>query len=139
MKQEEQDSDQSEGAVVHVDVAPTNDRMAVPEGFHVHDMATANWVLRRITEAAAYRQHVKQWADLEIRRADREEEWFRHRFGIQLAEWARDEIANLRGRRKSIALPAGVVGFRTVAPKLVVDDEAAVLAWAHVHFPEAVV
>ena len=44
-------------------------------------------------------------------------------FGRQLEHWAKDAIVKLNGKRKSLALPAGTVGFRGVAAKMVIDDQ----------------
>jgi phage host-nuclease inhibitor protein Gam len=109
------------------------------EAFHIHNADTANWVVRRLAAAVAYEARVKAWADAEIRRAEREAEWFRRRFGAELEAWTREEIHKFKGRKKSIHLPAGTVGFRRLGPKLVIDDAAAVLAWAKVHHPKAIV
>ena len=60
-------------------------------------------------------------------------------FGRQIEAWVRSEVEKLNGKRKSLALPAGTVGFRTIAAKLVIDDENVVLSWARINLPEAVV
>lgn len=136
---EEQESDQFIDVMDVTDIGAAEPPVAVPHAFHVCDAETANWVLRHIAAAAGYKSRVKAWAEAEVRRAEREEEWFRRRFAGELVEWTRGEVAKLNGRRKSINLPAGVLGFRKLSPKLVVDDEAAVLAWARDHFPKAIV
>ena len=110
----------------------------LPERFAVTDAASANWVVRRIVQARAYAQRVKDWADLETRRARREEAFFLQRFGGDLETWLARELAERQSRQKSVNLPAGRVGRRSVAEKLVVEDEQAVLAWARVHLPEAI-
>ena len=51
----------------------------VPETFAVDDAASANWLVRKIVETRAYAKHVKEWADGELRRAEREELFFLHR------------------------------------------------------------
>ena len=110
----------------------------VPQRFAVTDEASANWVVRRIVAAPAYALRVKGWADAENRRARREEAFFLKRFGIELDAWLTQELAARQSRQKSINLPAGRVGRRKVADKLVIDDEQALLDWARVHLPEAV-
>lgn len=111
----------------------------VPEAFSVCDESSANWLVRRIVEARAYAERVTTWAEREKRRARREEEFFMHAYGRQLEDWAAGRIALLGGRRKSLNLPAGSVGFRTAGPRLVVDDEPAVMNWARRNCPDAVV
>ena len=116
-------------------VAPVSAECDVPETFAVDDAASANWLVRKIVETRAYAKHVKEWADGELRRAEREELFFLHRYGRQLEDWARAEIA--KSRRKSIKLPAGMVGFRTEPPKLDVLDEAKLVAWCGTALPTA--
>lgn len=108
----------------------------VPDRFEVHDAKSANWVVRRIVESRAYAEHVKQWAELELRRAERDEQFFLTRFGPQLEAWARGEIARLR--RKSVKLPAGTLGFRTDPPRLLVADETKLIRWCRASLPDAI-
>ena len=74
-----------------------------------------------------------------MRRAKREEEFFLYRFGGQLEQRARAQLAAEDGRRKSIALPAGRVGFRNQPARLEVVDERLLLAWCKLELPAAVV
>jgi len=111
---------------------------APPEVFAIRDEVSAAWLVRKISEARAYVAKVRAWAHREERRALREEEFFMGRYGAQLEAWCRGEVAKLKGRRKSLNLPGGSVGFRRVEAKLVIDDEAEVLTWARQHLPGAV-
>jgi hypothetical protein len=108
---------------------------ATPEGFSVHDHATANWVVRKIVETRRYRRRIREWAELETRRAEREEQFFMMRFGRQLEDWALSQIA--AGDRKSVKLPAGTVGYRTEAIRLEVKDEQRLIAWCRQSLPDA--
>jgi hypothetical protein len=122
-------------------VAATDELIAtpeVPERFSVNDDSSANWVVRKILEARAYARHCQEWCERELARARRDEEFFLFRFGRQLEEYAKEQIEREKGRRKSVNLPAGTIGFRKEGPKLVVDDEAVVIAWAKQHLPDAV-
>lgn len=111
----------------------------VPQRFAVCDADSANWVVRHIAQARAYAEAVQLWAEREKRRAQREEDFFLRRFGVELEAWARRELKKLKTSRKSIFLPAGSVGFRKVGAKLVVDDEPSVLDWASAHCQAAVI
>ncbi len=115
--------------------SPISAEIESPESFAVTDAVSANWVIRKIIEARTYAKHVKEWAEGELRRAEREEEFFLHAYGRQLEDWARAEITN--GRRKSVKLPAGTLGFRTDPPKLDVLDEAKLVAWCRTALPTA--
>lgn len=100
---------------------------SIPKDFFIDSEEKANWLIRKIGDARKYAEHVKDWADRELRRAAREEQTLMFLFGRQIEMWTKDEIAKLKGRRKSLNLPAGCVGFRSSPTRLVVDDEASVL------------
>lgn len=115
--------------------SPISPEIAPPETFVVDDAASANWVVRKIIEARNYAEHVKAWADAEVRRAQREEEFFLFHYGRQLEIWARSQIAH--SRRKCVKLPGGTVGFRTAPPKLDIADEDKLIAWCRQSLPHA--
>jgi len=110
----------------------------IDDAFHIRDEGSANWLLRRITECRAYRERVARWAQAETLRADRQEAFLLHRFRGELEAWAREQIGKQLGGRKSIALPAGVLGLRREPTKLLVVDERALVAWCRAHLPAAV-
>ena len=112
--------------------------LELDERFHVRDEDSANWVLRKIAECRAYRERVARWARAETLRAERQEGFLMHRFGNELEAWAREQIGKQHGRRRSIALPAGVVGLRREPTKLVVVDERALVGWCRTHLPAAI-
>lgn len=108
------------------------------EEFHVRCERSANWVVRRIVEGRSYRRRVQEWAERETRRAQRRERFLLLRFGGELEDWARQQIAASHEKRRSVNLPAGVVGFRAERPRLMVADEATLLRWCRTHMPAAV-
>jgi hypothetical protein len=110
----------------------------VPKAFCIQDQNSANWLVRKVMASRQYGQDVKRWAELEMRRAEREEACLMYLFGRQIERWAREEIGKLGGRRKSISLPAGTVAFRKVNAHLVVEDEARLMAWARDNCPTAI-
>src|SRR5689334_1388550 len=75
------------------------------ESFAVRDEATANWVVRKIVEARAYGERVKAYAERELKRAKRQEEFFLNQYGRGLEEWARQRIGEQGGRLKQVRLP----------------------------------
>ena len=113
--------------------------VAVPDAFHVRDASIANWVVRKVVEARQYAERVQAWADGELRRAKREEEFFLFRFGGQLEQWARQEIDRDHRHRKSICLPAGAIGFRLCPTRLNVTDEQQLRTWCKANLPAAIV
>lgn len=129
---------------VEIDIATSpedepHDVPLVPEQFCVKDAASASWVAKKINEARAYAKRVAAWADREVRRAERDEQFLLMRYGQQLQDFAAREIARLRGRRRSVCLPGGTLGFRKVGPTLLFDDPEAVLKWARQSCPTAVI
>lgn len=106
------------------------------EPFRVVDEDSANWVARKVNEARARADHAKEWARREVAKAEQEEAWFLGRFGGELAAWARTAV---KGKAKSVALPAGTVGMRKQPVRLEVTDEAAALAWARSTAPACLV
>lgn len=109
------------------------------EGFAVNSDETANWVVRKIIEARAYHQRCADWCAGEQARAKRTEDFFLWRFGNQLRCWLDAKLVERGGRTRSINLPAGTLGLRRLAGRLVIEDEAAVLEWAKSHQPQLVV
>lgn len=110
----------------------------IPERFHVHDEVSANWVVRQIAERRAYAKRCVEWCEREQARAKHEEDFFLYRFGEQLKGYVRQTLAEQGGRRKSVALPGGTIGFRSVPSHLVVMNEEAVISWAKAHKPDLV-
>ena len=113
-------------------------RASVPDAFEVRDSSSANWVVRRILAARAYSAQVNAWAAAELRRAESEERWLLDRYGAQLRNWLESELSRGSPRRRSVPLPAGVVGIRKLPPKLVVRNEPALLQWCRQHLQGAV-
>ena len=109
-----------------------------PDTSEIEDVSSANSVVRKIVEARAYARHVKKWAEAELRRAEREEQFFFRNYCDQLEEWTRGELAKDR-RRKSIRLPAGTVGFRIEPKKLALKDDKKLMAWCRRYLPNALV
>lgn len=112
---------------------------SIPKAFAVDSAERANWMVRKVMDARQYAAQVKAWAEQELARANREEQTLLYLFGRQIEQWTKGELAQLNGRRKSIHLPAGCIGFRTSPTRLVVDDEKQVISWAKENLPVAVV
>ena len=128
-------ADDGPAAVDHFDLGT-----GVPDTFRVRDESSANWVVRKVRECRDYAQRVAAWAAAEVRGAEAEERWLMERFGCQLEEWVRQHLkrsGGARGRTRSVQQPAGTVGFRSESPRLVVVDDAKVLAWCRAHLPDA--
>jgi hypothetical protein len=101
-----------------------------PEQFEVRDRSSAEWLVRKVVEAEAYMARVKHQADREIRRTQQERDFLLMRYGLQLERSTETELLKHKGRRKSVLLLAGTVGFRQTQPKLIIDDQFAIIKWA---------
>lgn len=123
-------SDTEDRVIERPEVAPT---------FAVTDEASANWVIRKIIECRAYARRCAEWCERECARAEHDEPFFLMHFGAQLREFLQTRLADQGHRRRSVGLPAGTIGFRKEASRLVIDDEDAVRAWARAHHPELLV
>jgi hypothetical protein len=111
---------------------------AAPDTAEIEDASSANSVVRKIVEARAYARHVKKWAEAELRRAEREEQFFIRTYGHQLEVWIRAELAKDR-RSKCIRLPAGILGYRIEPKKLELKDDEKLMAWCRRSLPNALV
>lgn len=111
---------------------------SVPETFSIRDHRSANWLVRRINEARRYAASVRRYAESELKRAQREEEFLMSRYGAQLEQWAIHEINRNGGRRKFVALPGGRVCLRRVPAWLEIADESQAIGWCRTHLPSAV-
>jgi phage host-nuclease inhibitor protein Gam len=107
--------------------------------FIVSDHKTANWVVRKIVEAREHAERAKRWAAEEAARSVQDERRLLYLYGKQLEAWAAAELLRVKGRRKSVYLPDGRIGFRTRPTALDLHDAAAVVQWAKRFCPGAVV
>lgn len=110
----------------------------VREGWRIEDMAAADWALRRLAElqrTVAENEAVLK-ASIERLKERTKRLNAQHERGIAFFEGKLREFAEprkaelLTGKKKSRSLPSGDIGWRSVAEKLAVVDEAAAIEWA---------
>jgi hypothetical protein len=110
---------------------------ADPCAFTPTDASGCDWVLSKIadcrTRAARIRENAEQMARAEERAADTLE-W---KYGAALQTWLRAELAG--GKKKSVRLFHGVLGYRQKPAAVHVTDTAAALGWAKENLPTAVI
>ncbi len=111
---------------------------SIDDGFRIVDEVSANWVVRKITESRRYADRVRAWGAVEIRRAERDEQFFLNRFAQDLEVWCLQQIAGNGGRRRSLNLPAGSIGFRTCRATLHIVNNTELLAWCRANLPDAI-
>ncbi len=103
-------------------------------GFEIVDAQDASWVVRKIVEARARQERIKEWAAREAKAARREEEFFLRRFGPSLETWMSE---NANGK-KTLRLPDGSLGFRKKRISLQIEDRELLLDWCRRNLPDAV-
>ncbi len=116
---------------------------AVQGGFVVNDIHSANWVLRQIAGAELAAAQAEEALTVELDRlAARTEailkplrrriEFFKAAYASQIEGWAKAEIAVYGGKKKSMDLLYGTVGFRKSSDSVEVSDEERAILWAEV-------
>lgn len=97
----------------------TETKEGLDPSFHIDSEESANWLLRILGNLDAEEKRIK--AQYEKRKAQiaREREGLMYRFGAEMEEFARQ---NLTGKRKSITLLQGTVGFRSYPASCKVED-----------------
>ena len=107
-----------------------------PCAFVPTDENGVNWVLGKIADARARAARIRENAELMARAEERKAEALEWKFGPALQTFLRAELAG--GKKKSVRLLHGVLGYRTKPAGVSVTDDAAALAWAREFLPEAV-
>ena len=107
-----------------------------PDAFIPDTEDKVNWVLGKIADRRARAARIRENADLLAKAEDREADALEWRFGPALQAFTRQELAG--GKRKSVRLLHGVIGFRTRPAGVDVTDTAAALEWAKENCTEAV-
>ena len=113
-------------------VADSNDPVTA-ERFAVTDESSANWVLKKLAHLENRRNAAQVMIDQEIESItkrgreitdplEKNIEFFRSAFGVQLQNWAAEQVAGQRAR--SVKLLHGTVGFRKQPDRVNVLDEA---------------
>jgi len=94
-----------------------------------------DWVLGRIADHRARAARIRENAELMAKEADRQAEGLEWQFGPALQAFAREQLT---GKKKSLRLFHGVIGYRTKPAGVTVGNEAEAIAWAKANLPLAV-
>lgn len=119
------------------------DGLAEPEttepeaGFYPDTPEKVDWVLGQIADRRARAARLRENAEKRARQEEAEAAFFDWRYGVALRAFARQQLEG--GRRKSLTLGHGTLGFRTKPAGVQVGDEGAAIAWAKENAPGAVV
>lgn len=98
--------------------------------FQVTDRDSADWVVGKMLDLDARETRLKAGYEAAKREIERERAFFERRFGDGLRNVALREITANGGRKKSVNLLNGTVGFRVSPEKIEVGDEEKAKAWA---------
>jgi len=109
---------------------------SISESFTPDTAEKVDWVLGKIADHRARAARIRENAELMARAEEREAESLEWRFGPALQDFARKELEG--GKKKSVRLFNGVIGFRTRPASVSVTDPGQALSWARVNLPEAV-
>lgn len=110
------------------------DEVFQPEGFYPDTADKVDWVLSKIADARARAARIRENAELMAKEADRQAEGLLWQFGPALQDFARRELT---GKKKSIRLYHGVLGYRTKTASLTITNEPEARAWAEANCPTA--
>jgi phage host-nuclease inhibitor protein Gam len=97
----------------------------------------ADWVLGKIADARSRAARIRENAETMAKQAEAEATFFEWKYGPALQAFARQELTG--GKRKSLTLYNGTLGFRNKPASVSIGDTKAALAWARENLPEAVV
>ena len=109
---------------------------ADPCAFVPTDEGGVNWVLGKMADARARAARIRENAELMARAEERKADALEWKYGAALQTFLRAEIAG--GKKKSVRLLHGVLGYRMRPAGVSVTDPAAALVWAQENLPAAV-
>ena len=109
---------------------------ADPCAFSPTDEGGVNWVLGKMADARARAARIRENAELMARAEERKADALEWKYGAALQTFLRAEIAG--GKKKSVRLYNGVLGYRMRPAGVSVTDPAAALSWAQGNLPAAV-
>lgn len=109
---------------------------ADPCAFVPTDEGGVNWVLGKMADARARAARIRENAELMARAEERKADALEWKYGAALQTFLRAEIAG--GKKKSVRLYNGVLGYRMRPAGVSVTDPAAALSWAQENLPAAV-
>ena len=106
------------------------------EAFLPDTAEKVDWVFGKMAAARAEAKLIRENAELMARECERRAEHLEWKYGANLQTWLRAEIDG--GKKKSVRLLHGVLGYRQKPAGVSVTDPAAALSWAQENLPEAV-
>jgi len=109
---------------------------ACPEAFCPTDAAGVDWCLKKIAAARAEAALIRANMECMARACERDAEALEWRYGGAIQTYLQAQTEG--GKKKSVRLPHGVIGYRTKPAGVQVTDPAALLAWTKANFPAAV-
>ena len=120
------------------DAAPENAEPVTSQSFVIQDESGASWAVGKMLTLKANVKRVKEQAAAMVK--DYENDLRRLEFVVlqSLGTWSQQAIADKGGKKKSIKLLEGTVGFRAKKEVLKVEDDGVLLEWCKKHLPDAI-
>ena len=106
---------------------------ADPAAFVPTDAAGVDWVLGKMADARARAARIRENAEKMARAEERQAEMLEWKYGADLRRYANNCLAG--GKKKSLRLYNGQIGFRTKPESVTITDEAGALAWVKTYLP----
>lgn len=113
-----------------------DDTAEKPEGFHITDESSADWLLRKLLHLDAEEATVREMAAQRVAELQADKNRLMGRFGAELEAWARTEAE--KRRRQTVTLSYGSVSFRKVPARLAIESEEDAITTARAVLPEAI-
>ena len=131
------------GFLVDADTGEVLGLASTPERFDVTDLASAEWVLKKMSECDAEElgieariKSVTENLASDLRQAKGRREYLMGRFGEGLKAFARADQYDRKTRTTSMAF--GKLSFRTMPESIEIVDMALAVEWAKANAPDAV-
>ncbi len=128
--------------MMHEEIDPDEEEVA--ESWHVEDLGSAEWAMRRVAKATQelaeidaaeqqWREEIDEWRAKVAKRPNQTVEFFTE----HLSRFARNRRA-INEDKKTLVLPSGEVRTKISKEKIVVDDKQAAIEWARTGAPDAI-
>lgn len=109
-----------------------------PQEFCIDSDSAADWLLQKYAALDAEIVLITAQAQEAVKRLQADRQSLEHLYQGQLEAFIRQRVSEDKRGRKSLILPHGTCGFRTVPASVKIVDKAAALAYAQEHRPSCI-
>lgn len=108
------------------------------EAFVIDTREKADWLLRKLANLEADEARVKAQSAVMLQQIESDRNSLMGRYQSQLENFTRAELEASKGKRKSITLFNGTVGFRTIPARLMIESEPDAITTARAVAPQTI-